>query len=163
MTNINLDDAYRALLSLTKQEIEELSKLKALELMNKATINLLQAQEMEINNVCKENEIIISRLISQKHYVFFGFAISLKGENLEKLIDFMEIEKGDDHITWLQHKILVKCNMLLNYLDFLVQTERFPALAQELVVEEISDNMELASMFALIGSNKEPILLITPP
>jgi hypothetical protein len=36
----------------------------------------------------------------------------------------------------------------------LVQTERFPALAQEVVIEIIDDNMELASMFALIGSNK---------
>ena len=81
--------------------------------------------------------------------------VSLTGENLCKLIDFMVENEKDDDIRWLQHKILVKCNVfILIYLDLLVQTERFPALAQEVVIEIIDDNMELASMFALIGSNK---------
>jgi hypothetical protein len=164
MTNINLDDAYRALLSLTKQEIEELAKFKAIELMNETTINMLKAAlemrlvanfDPEDVPICQENLKLLCQAISEKSCNFFGLEISLTGENLCKLIDFMVENEKDDDIRWLQHKILVKCNVfILIYLDFLVQTERFPALAQEVVIERIDDNMELASMFALIGSNK---------
>jgi hypothetical protein len=145
------ENAYQALNSLNENELEELAKLKAIQLMNETTVLLIRLVaniDPEDFPICQENLKLLCQAISEKSCNFFGLEISLKGENLEKLIDFMAAEfyksRGEsEDLMLLDKKVCILCakNIEKN-VALLAQTERFAPGAEGIIFHNLKEMME---------------------